>query len=658
MKKILSIMISVLMITSYIVVFASDNAYPTALPVVTEKVTGAVTSAITGTKLDISPANTAVTTQIATHPSFGDITAIIDGIGITYDNRRNQAYPGVNENRWTSSDSSATGTITFTFSEAQTFNTIKWSEVRKVIKKVTVKAYTESVDETPVAAAVANFSDGAETTTLFGRMAALDKTVTAKKVEFIIEDASLLATVVSIAEMEFWNDSAAVTEETVTEPYVINKETQAGDIKYLMDGRKYQEDGKTTLNWPDRWGAPKGALPTIIFHFYNNDITFDTIKYWELRKQLTGYTITCYNNGEEVYNKEFVSTDTSADATTYEMSIDMGKSITADKVCLEVTGNENLGILSFCEFEFIGIKLAPPTITDADGNDLDNQFNNSRIKNAFDGLYNNVPQGYATEHGYQFLAYKLGCLKNDGVDDFNVKVPITIQFDLGENKTFNYAELSELRCVLGEIEVHTSTDGTVWTQAGIMPKMAWSGSIETEYVHCVSFEPVTARYVKYIITEIANYDDFTDERRTANINEISVCNYDVAKTAIYPIRVYGEPLNENNTMIYTYTKDGKPEYGLHAAVNANVVIKNSGVSEKTYMILFAQYTAEDNSLVAVVSKEVTLQAGQSTIENVILNSRLNIPEVYGSSLACFVWDRVTVEPYAIAENYTQPQYNQ
>lgn len=86
MKKIISIMVAVLMITSLTTAFASDNAYPTALSVVTEQVTEAVTGAITGTKLNISSENTTVTTDIMQHTSFGDITAIIDGIGMTYDN--------------------------------------------------------------------------------------------------------------------------------------------------------------------------------------------------------------------------------------------------------------------------------------------------------------------------------------------------------------------------------------------------------------------------------------------------------------------------------------------------------------------------------------------------------------------------------------------
>lgn len=624
MKKILSILLALFMSMSAAVVFAAES-YPEALTVNLETKEILKSATISGTKCDITGANVVSTTERYS-TNFGEIASVIDGVGMV--NTTCGESTCNDFNRWVSKTQGDTPTITFSFQNNISFNTIKYTEARRQISAYTVKCYDGGSLVLETSGTFTDMDATTSTTTAaYMRTIALGKTVSADKVEFIVTG-NMNTKVLSIQEMEFWNDNITVTTNAPTY-------AGAGSISLIMDGvnTKNNNDGKSKLDLADRWTIDKNIDPTINIYFNNSNVSFDTIKYIEYRKQISACMVTCYDDGVKVFDKSWDSLETNGDNSIFTNTLSLGEDVTADRIEIKITAAD-LGVFSIAELGLYS-NCDAPVIMDKEGNELP-AFNNSPLTNAFNGAYDDTPAVTVTDNRYQFLAYDSN---NDNA--LAVETPVTIQFDLGEKKTFNYAELSELRCIFGSIDVFYSNNKTSWIKAGTMPKMEYDGALVSEYVHSISFEPVTARYIRFVINEIASYSDFEETQRTANINEIALRYFEnTDATQLCGVRAFGKNID---SLIYSYTTNQEEKSAKYNTVNANAVISNVSSSAKTYMLVAAQYNAS-GVLVSISAKNIEIPANTSSIENIILHTELTATEALNSRVSCMVWEKDTLVP--------------
>jgi len=636
MKKIVSIILAALMIMSVATAFAADVTYPENLASYANKEDTKQSSNI---KCDTTGATVTVV-EGETHSTFGEPTAIFDGVGMasTTDGTElpNPIDTSVGNKKWRwFSYNTSTPAIKIEFPKALTFNKIVYTEARKRITgyTLTFKNNGEEVG-TYKNAFTDSDTDSKGRNALYLRSIDIGEAVTADEVVFKVDSAP---DIVSICEMEFTNGSI-----TLDNASSILYTSGSQKVESMMDGITYQADGKP-LNPADRIVINGGNYPKITVEFAE-DITFDTIKHAEVRQMIQKYTVTASKDGAEVFEEEFAFDDgnnTTNLNTTWIRSMSMGESVTADTVVIEVTELTNdTNVISIAEIEF-WTTISPVTIKAEDETDIPG-FQSSAIANVANGAYDNKPAENNNTNRFRFVAY-------DSANDYNVmyELPYTIEVDLGAEETFNYAELSELRCLFGAIEVWTSSDKEDWTLRGTMPKMTYEGNLYQEFVHSVSFNPVTARYVRYVIKEIADYNDIKggNKAATAHINEVAVCNYigeDAVK--IYPIRTFGE---NSTSLVYEYIKNEETITEPYRTVNASVLINNDTNADKNYKILAAEYTA-GGVLLSVNVKDVTVPKNTSRAENLtlVLDAKA---EAQTCKVSYMVWDGETLAPYCQAE---------
>ena len=638
MKKLVSIILATLMVMSVATAFAADVTYPENLASNEGK------TDIKRSYIKCDTAGATVTLDGKRESKFGDASSIIDGVGMVP--QKIGDLNDKNGNGWRLMMSvGELPTITIKFSKALTFDGIVYTEARKLITGYTLTLKNKGEVVKTVSG---EFDDISTTNILFHRSIVIGETVTADEVVFKVTSTGDLDRNISICEMEF---IAGCYESIALENVVSNISTDPRDeivAEYMMDGTTYQADD-TTLGDNARIIIEKNNLPKITVKFAE-DITFDTIKHAEVGKMIQKYKVTAYKGGDTVFESgELTFTDgTSTETDTYIRSMRMGERVTADTVEIEVTGLSNTeNDISIAELEF-WTELSEVTIKDADGAAIPGTAGTDKVANIANGAYDNKPKATADiDDRFRFTVYNA-----DGSVAY--KLPYTLEFDLGESKTFNYAELSELRCIFGEINVYTSVNGKTWSLAGTMPKMTYEGNFYNEFVHSVSFDPVTARYVRYVITEIAAYDDIKkgSTARTAHINEVAVCNYTgEGDVTIYPVRIFGE---NATSLVYDYDKTSSGETttltDLQRTVNASVLIKNDTNEAKNYKILAAEY-AKSGVLLNVSVKDVTVASNKSRTENLTLSLDQSISNADAQEcrVSFMVWDGKTLVPYCQAE---------
>ena len=390
------------------------------------------------------------------------------------------------------------------------------------------------------------------------------------------------------------------------------------DGKGMVDGVTITNGMKltdTTLN-QERWMSKNTGVTPAFEITFESAVAIDTIKWTEVRRIIGNYKFEFYNGDTKLdYTKsgEFTDTNQYDDNCVYLRSVPLDQVVVADKIVFTVESCLKTDRwVSILEIEFWSPTKAP-TITDADGTAVAPQTNYTPVSNMFDGRYTiNGSQGGK----FSFVAFDSN-KQNAQVYD----TPITISFDLGSQKTFNYAELAELRCVLGEIEVHVSSDGVSYNKVATMPKMDYDGSTGFEAIHSVSFNPVTARYVRYVIKQMASYNEIKNQgsERAVTINEISLYNFpEIGKEAVvYPVYARGAAYDINN----------------HSYVNANsnITIKNTSNVAKDYILIGAAYNA-DGTLSDVYKNDVRVEANTTRTFTQYVTANKNAVKI-------FVWDK-------------------
>ncbi len=635
MKRIISLVLSALLILSAGTVFA---ARPDDLAVYDSTETGnKIEITPNTTVLDINADNTKVTYEGTRHPSFGGSDAalagysLIDGVGMLYGTTVTESQACIDStpaaNRWMAYDASVMPSFTFEFENDIIFNQFKFTEMRILITQYTVEWYNDGVLKGSVTAPVSDTPG--DYNRAFLRTVGMGDFAVADKVVFKVDlRASTISKGISISEVQFLLDDVAAT----------SSHSSSGLPSTMIDGiGMAAADGETPQQNAERWLSNTTTGTETILISLDEVADVNTIKFTEVRKEIGKYVITFYNNGTEVITVTDEFTDFDAGTFAYIRLIELGQTVETDMIKMELThGNGKL--ISIQEIEFSD-SIYAPKITDADGNAVP-VFNNSYITGAFNGEYDSTPLDITSTYRYQFLAYDSA--NNNAV---KVKTPITIQFDLGKEKTFNYAQLSEFRCIFGEIDVYY-LGASGWTLAGTMPKMAVDGDVCTEYIHSVNFAPVTARYVKYIIKEIVDYSEFSQPERTANINEISLYNYATIEdgVTIQPIQIFGKEITSfQYTYVYPYDPFDERE-GMYKSVNTDIVIKNTDNSTRNYTIVGVQYD-NNGAMLSVSTKSINVAAGETTIQNLTLPLKGELEDINSGRVSFMVWDGKTITPY-------------
>ena len=537
-----------------------------------------------------------VAANVDTYSGFGAPDTIFDEVGMV-GTVEGTTWSDPNTNRWTTNN--GTFTLTIEFHKDVTFSQIKFTEFRKVIETYEITGFKDGVE-------VGKYSDsltdkGTSTQLAYERTIDLDGNITVDTITFKGIPYSNITNVISICEMELWAKPVSASCD-------VPKFASGQDISAIVDGTGMDS---VTQGWDARWGCNASTNPEITISFSEN-ITFNTIKFYEVRKEISKCTITCYSGDNMVLDKyEYIFPDGSSGITSaYLRSVPLPKLVTADKVVFKVTGQNASNVISIQEMEFWN-SVKAPTVIDANGVSVAPQ-SNFTVDKMFDGAY--------TIDGNQ--VGKFGFIAFDG-DNNNAQVyktPITISFDLGSEKTFNYAELAELRCVLGEIDVLVSSDGDSYKKVGTMPKMEYNGSTGFEAIHSVSFDSVTARYVRYVIKEMATFDEIKGQgsQKAVTINEISLYDFPEidGKAVIYPVYARGNVFNIDTD---SYTN-----------ANNNITIKNTSGDDKEYILIGAAYNA-DGTLSNVYKNNVTVEANKTRTftQNVAADK---------NNVKIFVWD--------------------
>jgi len=365
MKKIVSIILAALMIMSVATAFAADVTYPENLASYANKEDTKQSSNI---KCDTTGATVTVV-EGETHSTFGEPTAIFDGVGMASTTDGSELPDDIDKStgnkkwRWFSYNTS-TPAIKIEFPKALTFNKIVYTEARKRITgyTLTFKNNGEEVG-TYKNAFTDSDTDSKGRNALYLRSIDIGEAVTADEVVFKVDSAP---DIVSICEMEFTNGSI-----TLDNASSILYTSGSQKVESMMDGITYQADGKP-LNPADRIVINGGNYPKITVEFAE-DITFDTIKHAEVRQMIQKYTVTASKDGAEVFEEEFAFDDgnnTTNLNTTWIRSMSMGESVTADTVIIEVTELANdTNVISIAEIEFCSSAKAPKVV-DESGNML------------------------------------------------------------------------------------------------------------------------------------------------------------------------------------------------------------------------------------------------------------------------------------------------
>lgn len=624
MKKTISLLLSVLLILSAGAAFATER--PANLAVWSES--AVVENKVTLENSTCNLDGTTVTVEGAANTAFGDGNALVDGVGMAdgvniYAGTLITDYTSIaNSNRWMANDGAVLPKFTINFGKDITFNGVQFTEVRNLITGYKITWYNDGVE--------VDFAEGTISTTpnsanyLYLYEKDLGKTVVADKVVFeVTSRTNAITNGLSITEIGFMNKYSVSANTT---------HSSFGPASAMFDGV-----GMATADWAavpsdnsKRWTTENGTVEPEITVNLGKTANVSAIRFTEIRKEIKDYTIICYKDGKQVLEKKGTLADPSASTVSFIRTIDLGQSVLADSVKMKFT-HASTNVISIAEMEFID-RPSAPSIVDADGNAIP-VFDGKVIANAFDGKYDVTPADGKTTNRYQFLAYD-----SANANTIAVKTPITIQFDLGTAETFNYAELSEFRCIFGEIDVYYYGESG-WTLAGTMPKMEYGGEINTEYIHCVSFAPVTARLVKYVIKEISTYEELGTPQRTANISEISLCNYSGEdEVTIYPIQVCGK-----NITAFTYTYGAENTVTKYNSVNTNILINNTSEITKKYKLIAVHYNSSDE-MDNVVMKNVTLNAGESSIENLMILLGGTVENVANGKVSYMVWDMDTLAP--------------
>jgi len=625
MKRTVSLILSVLLILSAGAVFAAER--PANLAVWSESTV--VENKVTLESSICNIEGATVTVEGAANTAFGDGSALVDGIGMVdgvsvHPGVLITSYPSIgNSNRWMANDGTVLPKFTIDFGKDITFNGVQFTEVRNLITGYKITWYNDGVE---VDFAVGTISTTPSTSNyLYLYEKDLGKTVVADKVVFeVTSRTNAIPNGLSITEIGFMNKYSVSANTT---------HSSFGPASAMFDGV-----GMAAADWAaapsdnsKRWTTENGTVEPEITVNLGKTANVSAIRFTEIRKEIKDYTIICYKDGKQVLEKKGTLSDPSTSTVSFIRTIDLGQSVLADSIKMKFT-HASTNVISIAEMEFID-RPSAPSIVDADGNAIP-VFDGKVIANAFDGKYDVTPADGKTVNRYQFLAYDSA--KENAVA---VKTPITIQFDLGTAKTFNYAELSEFRCLFGDIDVYYYGESG-WTLAGTMPKMAYNGSINTEYIHSVSFAPVNARLVKYVIKEIAPYAELDAPQRTANISEISLCNYSGEdEVTIYPVQVFGKNITE-----FTYTYGAENTVTKYNSVNTNILINNTSETTKKYKLIAVHYNSSDE-MNNVVIKNVTLNAGESCVENLMMLLHGTVENVANGKVSYMVWDMDTLTPY-------------
>lgn len=620
MKKTISLLLSVLLILSAGAAFAAER--PENLAVWSESTAVENKVTLESSTCDIKGAT--VTVDGDAHPAFGDGNALVDGVGMAdgvniYAGTLITDYTSIaDSNRWMANDGNVLPKFTLDFGKDITFNTVQFTEVRNLITGYKIIWYNDGVVGGLVEETINTTPSSANYLYLYEKN--LGKTVVADKVVFeVTSRTTAITSGVSMTEIGFMSKYSVSANTT---------HPSFGSASAMFDGVGM---AVTSCENKNRWTTENGTVEPVIKVNFGKTANVSAIRFTEYRKEIKEYIITCYSDGKQVLEKKESFTDTTPSQYYYVRTIDLGQSVAADSIQMKFT-HASTNVISIAEMEFID-RPSAPSIVDADGNAIP-VFDGKVIANAFDGKYDATPADGKTTNRYQFLAYD-----SANANAIAVKTPITIQFDLGTAKTFNYAELSEFRCMFGEIDVYYYGESG-WTLAGTMPKMAYNGSINTEYIHSVSFAPVNARLVKYVIKEIAPYAELDAPQRTANISEISLCNYSGEdEVTIYPVQVFGKNITE-----FTYTYGAENTVTKYNSVNTNILINNTSETTKKYKLIAVHYNSSDE-MNNVVIKNVTLNAGESCVENLMMLLHGTVENVANGKVSYMVWDMDTLTPY-------------
>lgn len=371
MKKVISLTLVITVLTSILYMprtFAEN--------IITDHLIRAekVSKPIGDMKCNVSLASVEVAGDANT--AFGSGTAIFDDVGMVGDGSITDGVyipsqvvkeyldeKGVgaasNAWRWMAKNGAVLPMFTITLNSAITLNKVRFTEARKLISGYKITCYNgaEKVLEN-----AGSFSDFSSDNNLYLREIILSKTVTVDKVVFEVTSRSNIANNgISIAEMEFWKSNGiAVSCDT-------EKADGAADIEAIMDsvGMVSAVSGETAQDLSARWAVAAGATPAITMTFAE-DVTFDRIYFTEVNKQISGYTITCFREGIQVFSKSGTLSDSASDNLAHSRTINIGEEVLTDKVVFSVTSTVGTEVISIQEIElFSGIYA--PRITDGAG---------------------------------------------------------------------------------------------------------------------------------------------------------------------------------------------------------------------------------------------------------------------------------------------------
>lgn len=616
MKKMISILVATLMLLTSVSVFASaTRPEAIALDVTTKANITNTKIDTTGVEVKLVDGNTAVR-----NTSGGNWDTMFDGKGMVggfYSNNEgtvtklivdgsnykasSTVYKVKGTERWYVQNDTDTPALEIKLTAPATFNTVKWTELRKEIKKYTFTFYN---GEEKVGEYSGTFDSEDTNTNLFLRTVYLDGDVTADKIIFSIDEV-FGTKIVSVTEMEFWKLDAEATVSVADGGEASH--TSFGGINTIFDG-------VSTNATANRWATPaEDDLPTITVKFFN-DVTLNTIRWSEVRKNIKTFTVTCYKDGVAILTKDGDLTDEVGGTSAYEREFELGQSVTVDEIKFEVKTLNSSNATSIAEMEFYNnLGENAPTATDAEGTAIASTSGYD-LEYAFDGKHNG--DGSTGKNRFLFVPF-------DETTSENIyTLPITISFDLGSNKTFNYAQLAELRCALGTIDVEVSTNGSVYNKVGTMPALGYKGSTSYEAIHSVSFDAVTARYVKFIINEMADLATLQADGSSSKgitINEISLFNYpelsDGKEAMIYPVIARGIERTELPDL---------------RNVGTNVTISNTSGAAKSYILVGALY-AEDGTLSDSIYSTVTVEAGKTRTFSIPVKAE-------GKTVRFFAWE--------------------
>lgn len=580
MKKFVSSILVLLMLTAMLPAAVWADTTETANP---ERITAGGETVLDVACKKADTKNITVTTTTAkAAAAFGDVETMFDGDKTTTTVSKRFAWKA------------DTANFTVTFASDVTFDTVQFWEFKQTIKKYTVTVKSSDGNEVFSLKDKELSANSDNTEKIYERTIKMGQNVTGRTVEFNFTCDKDIAG--SILEMEFLKSAPTVTGEN------ISTHTSFGGLDAIFDGigmvggvdgdnKTISENGEVTaytIN-PYRWVNSNTSNPILTIEL-KQDLTFSEIVWTECRKMITAATVECYLDGEKKKSVTQNFTDKKTTNNFFKRTISLGENVTADKVVLNLTCDTD-AVMSIAEMQFVS-KPDAPSIKDNNGNEVSALTTNYTIDKAFDGVWKSGDTSVPYD-SFMFTPYT-------GTDGANIyEVPITIQFDLGEEKTFNYAELAEQRCALGNIDVMVSNDKVKWEKAGTMPKLTYFGGTGQETIHSISFDSVTARYVRYVINEMADLATLQKDElaKAVTISEISLYNFpSVEISKIYPVTARGNEV----------TADGLNNFN---NAHSNITIKNTSSEEKSYLLIGAAFT-EDGVLKMVSVDEVSVEEGK------------------------------------------------